>query len=215
MESNIKNGILVLVLASFACIGCNLKVTSQTSNEEEQENRVKNEIYAKLNLKADSALIYCNKKGLNSKYCILIDFSIHSGRNRMFVWDFKGDSILYEGLCCHGIGKGSTPTQVVFSNEKGSRCSSLGHYEIKSRYVSNWGINVGYQLVGMDPTNNNALERTVTLHSHRPVPSVEIYPQHLPMGYSHGCTVISDHLMTKIDSLLSSNNKKTLLWIYE
>ena len=204
---------LILILAVlFILLGnsCNTNAQSQAEIEVGKQ-----QTYAKLEMKADSALAYCKAKGLNTDYCILVDFSIHSGCDRMFVWDFQQDSIKYEGLCCHGAGKRSTPTHPVFSNEEGSLCSSLGHYKVASRYVSDWGINVGYQLKGLDSTNSNALKRAVTLHSHTPVASQEIYPRHLPMGYSHGCTVISNLLMTNLDELLKNNKNPMLLWIYE
>lgn len=208
-----KLGLVIIYL--LLAISCNSNTQIKQSETERTEEDAKEKNIRELRMKADSALIYSKSKGLNTNYCILIDFSIHSGKNRMFVWDFIGDSIKYEGLCCHGIGKGSTPSQPVYSNEEGSLCTSLGRYKITNRYISSWGIKIGYQLYGLDITNSNALKRIVTLHSHTPVPTEEVYPRHLPMGYSHGCTVISDSYMYNIDKLLKDNTKSLLLWIYE
>ena len=53
----------------------------------------------RLREKAQVAKAYCLKNGYNTNYCFLVDFSIHSGRRRFFVWDMKGDSIKYTNVC--------------------------------------------------------------------------------------------------------------------
>ncbi|SHI45352.1 murein L,D-transpeptidase catalytic domain-containing protein [Bacteroides stercorirosoris] len=168
----------------------------------------------RLKVKAREAKAYCVSKGFNTNYCFLVDFSIHSGKRRFFVWDLKGDSIKYASLCAHGYGKDSTPSKPVFSNVPGSLCSSLGKYKIGIRAYSKWGINVHYKLHGLEPTNDNAFKRIVVLHSYTPLPATEIYPLHLPLGMSQGCPVICDETMRQIDALLKVEAKSVLLWIY-
>lgn len=170
--------------------------------------------YNRIKLKADSARSFCRQEGFNTRYCFLVDFSIHSGKKRFFVWDFKGDSIKYASLCAHGYGKNSTTTKPVYSNVEGSFCSSLGRYKIGIRSYSKWGINVHYKLHGLEATNNNAFKRYVVLHSFTPVPRAEIYPMHLPLGMSQGCPVICNEAMTRIDALLKTLKEPVLLWIY-
>ncbi len=58
----------------------------------------------RLREKAQAGKAYCDKNGCNTNYCFLVDFSIHSGKRRFFVWDFKGDSVKYASLCAHGYG---------------------------------------------------------------------------------------------------------------
>ena len=170
----------------------------------------------RLKAKASEAKAYCISKGFNTNYCFLVDFSIHSGKKRFFVWDFKGDSIKYASLCAHGYGKDSTPSKPVFSNVPGSLCSSLGKYKVGIRAYSKWGINVHYKLHGLEATNNKAFERIVVLHSYTPLPTTEVYPSHLPLGMSQGCPVICDETMRQIDALLKAEvkSKPVLLWIY-
>lgn len=161
----------------------------------------------------NEALTFCKKNKMDTSIAIMVDMSIHSGKNRIFVYDFNRKEITIEGLCAHGVGGGSTPTKPVFSNKEGSYCTSLGKYKVKGRAYSNWGINVHYKMYGLEKTNSKAFKRIVVLHSYSPVPNQEIYPQTL-FGQSAGCPVLSDTTMRKIDELLKTRKKPVLLWIY-
>jgi hypothetical protein len=164
--------------------------------------------------RTNEALAFCKQNKMDTSIAIMVDMSIHSGKNRIFVYDFKQKEITVEGLCAHGVGGGSTPTKPVFSNKEGSYCTSLGKYKVKGRSYSNWGINIHYKMYGLEKTNSNAFKRIVVLHSYTPVPNQEIYPQTL-FGQSAGCPVLSDGTMRKIDALLKTKKKPVLLWIYE
>ena len=66
----------------------------------------------------------------------------------------------------------------------------------------------------LETSNNNAFKRIVVLHSYTPISSVEIYPAHLPMGWSLGCPVTDNDTMTYLDTKLKNTKKSVLLWIY-
>ncbi|MDQ0969686.1 hypothetical protein QFZ20_005089 [Flavobacterium sp. W4I14] len=172
--------------------------------------RANNEISA---YRIKDALDFCKKNTMDTTIAIMVDMSIHSGKNRIFVYDFNKQEITIKGLCAHGVGAGSTPTKPVFSNKEGSYCTSLGKYKVKGRSYSNWGIKIHYKMYGLEKTNSNAFKRIVVLHSYTPVPNQEIYPQTL-FGQSAGCPVLSDSTMRKIDALLKTRKKSVLLWIY-
>jgi hypothetical protein len=193
---------LFLVLQMSGAIGLSNRPDSDT-------------LIARLRLKADSAFQYCRSNGFSEKYCFLIDFGIHSGKNRFFIWDFEKDTIVRAGLCAHGYGGNSTPDRPEYSNEEGSYCSSQGRYRTGISSYSQWGIHVHYKLHGLEPTNSNAFKRIVVLHSYKYVPDGEIYPLYLPMGYSAGCPVVSNAMMTAADKLLKDSDKPFLLWIFE
>jgi len=199
----------VLFLLLVACS----RGKQETANTETEINNAE-KLVETLRFRADTALLFCKKNRLNTDFCLLVDMSEHSGKNRFFVWDFKGDSILDRSLCAHGYGKKSTQSRPVFSNIEGSYCTSLGKYKTGVRSYSQYGINVHYKLHGYDPTNNNAFKRIVVLHSYSHVPESEIYPNHLPLGYSQGCPVINNLLMARLDSMFKRQQKPTLLWIY-
>jgi hypothetical protein len=160
------------------------------------------------------ALRFCRKEKLDTTYAFFVDMRLPSGKNLFFIVDLQNKKIIQSGLCCHGMGKGSSEKVPVFSNEPGSNCTSLGKYKTGKRAYSNWGIHIHYKMHGLEKTNNNAFERIVVLHSYDPVPEEEIYPQDLPMGWSLGCPVISNGLMRKIDTLLKTKKRDVLLWVY-
>ena len=89
---------------------------------------------------AEEALLYCKKNKISTDFFVLIDFSIHSGKKRMFIWDFKKDKITDSFLVSHGCG--SQPTardyskeKPAFSNQPNSHSSSLGKYWIGTKKV--------------------------------------------------------------------------------
>lgn len=193
------------------------KAMTEKSEKEREQLEQQKAFEQRLRTKAEKALVFARNEGFDLNHAFLVDFNIHSGKNRFFVWDYKADSILYSSLCAHGCGTGdnkSSFTDIKYSNVEGSYCSSLGKYKIGVSSYSNWGINVHYKLHGLEETNSNAFKRIVVLHSYAPVPSSEIYPRHLPMGYSQGCPVINDEVMTEIDKLMKQKSKPVLLWIY-
>jgi hypothetical protein len=163
---------------------------------------------------ATEALRFCRSHRLDTSIAFLFDAGAHSGRKRFFIYDLQKRRAIRSGLVCHGMGGNSTCEEPRFSNRQGSNCTSLGKYRTGARAYSRWGIHVHYKLHGLEPTNSNAFDRIVVLHSYDPVPDQEIYPAHLPMGWSLGCPVISNSVMSFADSLLQRSNRPLLLWVY-
>ncbi len=162
------------------------------------------------------ALNFCIQNKLNTDFYILIDMSNHSGKERLFVYDFKTDSILLSGLCSHGCGeslwgKDLTKNSPSFSNIPNSHLSSLGKYKIGNRGYSNWGIHINYRIHGLEKTNNNAFKRDIVLHSWEKISDTEIFPKGTPEGW--GCPAVSNNTMKKLDKLLHYSKKPILLWI--
>ncbi|MDR2138983.1 MAG: murein L,D-transpeptidase catalytic domain family protein [Tannerella sp.] len=204
--------VLVTVLAVVAVVFLLLHVSGAVGLRNHPE---RDALMARLRVKADSALTYCRNNGLSEKYCFLIDFGIHSGKNRFFIWDFEQDTVVRAGLCAHGHGGNSTPDRPAYSNVEGSFCSSPGRYKTGIPSHSRWGIHIHYKLHGLEPTNSNAFKRIVVLHSYQYVPDAEIYPFYLPLGYSAGCPVVSNGMMRAADRLLKHSDRPFLLWIFD
>lgn len=203
---------IVVFMFLIAFLGC--KENSQNSS---LKDNFENELSEQINTKATEALKFCKENNFNTDFCILIDMTIHSEKNRMLVYNFEKKEIERSALCAHGSGKGnkkSTGPTPLFSNEEGSLLTSLGKFKIGARSYSQFGINIHYKLHGLEKTNNNAFQRIVVLHSYTPVSTTEIYPFHLPMGFSYGCPVTDDITMTYLDNKLKNTKKPVLLWIY-
>lgn len=164
------------------------------------------------------ALAYCETNGFNEDYYFLVDLSIHSGKNRFFVYDFIAEKVTEENLVTHGScdkfeDNENKWEKVKFSNEKDSHCSSKGKYKIGKRDYSSWGINVKYWLHGLEDSNSNAVDRVVVLHSWDKVKNNEIYPNYSPLSW--GCPAVSNAFMKILDEKLKATEKPVLLWIVE
>jgi len=194
--------LLILFLVVFSC-----------SNNAEKPT--KNEPNSYLNQHSE-ALKYCRLYNFSEDFYFLIDLSIHSGKNRFFVYDFNNQSVIKQGLVTHGSCDvlELNPTKyekAKFSNKNNSHCSSLGKYKIGKRDYSSWGINIKYWLDGLENSNSNARNRVVVLHSWNAVSETEIYPNVSPLSW--GCPAVSNKFMQWLDTKLQTTEKPILLWI--
>lgn len=167
--------------------------------------------------KVEEAFEFSKVQNLDTGICIFINMSEHSGKKRMFLYDFAADTIIIAGLVSHGCGKSAwsedeTKNAPVFSNLHESHCSSLGKYKIGNRGWSNWGIHVNYKLHGLEETNSNAFDRQIVLHSWGAVTNEEIFPMGTSEGY--GCPAVSNDVMKVLDKHLKTK-KNVLMWIYK
>ncbi|EGD33535.1 hypothetical protein HMPREF9071_2030 [Capnocytophaga sp. oral taxon 338 str. F0234] len=167
-------------------------------------------------LQHTQALAYCKAHKMNEDFYFLIDLSLHSGKNRFFVYDFKQEKNLYEKLVTHGSCDVKEPNPDKFevakySNQANSHCSAKGKYKIGKRDYSSWGIKVKYWLQGLETSNNNAQKRVIVLHSWEAVADREIYPRYSPLSW--GCPAVSNAFMQLLDTMLQESKKPVLLWI--
>jgi hypothetical protein len=196
-----KNIFLILCLGFICCN--NAKVETPTKDYKSTNNE---------------ALDYCKKNGFNEDYYFLLDLSIHPGKNRFFVYDFKENKISDKNLVTHGSCDQFEENpdkweKAKFSNKTDSHCSMKGKYKIGKRDYSSWGINIKYWLHGLEKTNENSVKRVVVLHSWSAVSSKEIYPKVSPLSW--GCPAVSDVFMRKLDTRLQKSEKPVLLWIID
>lgn len=202
--------LILLLIAIPIVFSCQEEI--QEKKIQIQETKV--EIEEDYSLEITYVKNFAKNKNYNKKIAFMIDYSIHSGRNRFFVIDLVGDSILKKGLVCHGDckGKNNRDTPLVFSNKSGSNCTSLGMAVISKRDYSSWGKNYKYWLEGLEKTNKNMRKRVVVLHAWEGVPDKEIYPKTMVMSW--GCPTVSVNFLDKLDVILKKN-KKVLLYSFE
>jgi hypothetical protein len=153
--------------------------------------------------------LFASVNGYNTHYCFLLDMKIPSGKKRFFVYDLKGDSVAKAGMATHGSG-GTYSPEIIFSNEPGSNCSSIGKYKISQSYNGKFGL--AYKLHGLDKTNSNAYNRFVVLHAHPSVPLEEVAPQKICTSW--GCPTVSPFYLQQLKLYLDMPGKPILLWIY-
>ena len=201
--------LLLFVLQFFSC-----EKASET-NSEKINPTVRQRDYSKFH---KDAADYCKKNNFNQEYYFLVDLSIHSGKNRFFIYDLKQDKFLLKNLVTHGScdQKETNETKwekAKFSNANNSHCSSKGKYKIGKRDSSSWGIKIKYWLHGLEKSNSNAVNRVVVLHSWTAVADNEIYPRYSPLSW--GCPAVSDDFMRILDEKLQKTKKPVLLWVIE
>lgn len=175
-----------LIFLLFGLISC------MASSDNDVSDKSKN-----YTAKHTEALAFCKKKQYCEDYYFLVDLSVHSGKKRFYVYDFKQKKITDRNLVTHGAcdaleNNDTKYEKAKFSNKNDSHCSSVGKYKVGKRDYSSWGINVKYWLDGLEDTNSNARDRVVVLHSWEAVANAEIYPQYTPLSW--GCPAVSDAL---------------------
>jgi len=113
------------------------------------------------------------------------DFSQASSHPRFHLVDIAGGRIT-SMLVAHGRGSDPTHTGWLsrFSNAAGSDCTSEGDFITAADYIGKHGRSI--RLIGLDPTNDNALSRGIVVHS-APYVCPQIVREHGVLGRSEGC----------------------------
>ncbi len=149
-------------------------------------------------------------KNYNQEIAFFIDFKIPSGKFRFFVFDLKENKILDRGLVAHGSGsEAGKEGKLKFSNLENSYQSSLGKYEVSTKYFGNFGWS--YRLKGLDITNSNALKRSIVMHSLSCVGNAESYQ---PTCLSLGCPMLSEDFFKIAANYIDKSKKAILLYAY-
>lgn len=92
----------------------------------------------------------------------VIDYSLPSNKQRMWVFDVRNEKLLYNTYVAHGKNSGDYSAH-HFSNRESSKESSLGTYITKDTYVGHKGYSLNIQ--GLDRGfNDNAYNRRVVIH---------------------------------------------------
>ena len=152
--------------------------------------------------KAAALKSYCQQRGYNADYGILVDFGRFSLQKRLYVYDFNKGKVIMNSLAGHGSGGNSSILRPDFSNAYGSHCSSLGHYRIvRERHMYNRPGVPAFELAGLDKTNSNALARGILIH-----PSVG------PLSW--GCVTLPVARYHQLSEFLKTQ-RKVIMWVYE
>lgn len=110
-----------------------------------------------------TAYTNANKRGAVKKPVLtVIDYSLPSNKQRMWVFDVRNERLLYNTYVAHGKNSGVNVAK-HFSNRESSKESSLGTYITKDTYIGHKGYSLNIQ--GLDRGfNDNAYNRRVVVH---------------------------------------------------
>jgi hypothetical protein len=117
------------------------------------------------------------------------DFGRPSAQPRLFLADMASGRV--DGfLVAHGRGSDPSHTGWLsrFSNDPSSYCTSDGAYLTGERYEGHHGDSM--RLVGLDPSNSNALARAIVVHQAAYV-GPQIVKASGVLGRSEGCFAVS------------------------
>ena len=104
-----------------------------------------------------------SRKGAVKKPVLtVIDYSLPSSKQRMWIFDVNKDKLLYNTYVAHGQNSGMT-TPNHFSNKPSSKATSLGTFVTKDTYMGSKGYSLNLQ--GLEKGfNDNAYSRRVVIH---------------------------------------------------
>ena len=92
----------------------------------------------------------------------LIDYSRPSAERRLWVIDLERGRVRFHEFVTHGLGSGKA-TSTRFSNEMGSKQSSLGLFRTAETYVGRHGYSL--RLDGLEEgVNDRARDRAIVIH---------------------------------------------------
>lgn len=203
---------LILSTALLACYAlANNPIINPhpNANIESNINNTSNPATSKVKYIAE-AKSFIQKHNFENQFCLLINMSLPSGSNRLFVYDLKKDSILYTGLVTHGNCMKYWLDGRRYDNQIGCGCTSLGKYKIGMSYHGKFGL--AYKLYGLDSSNSNAFKRFIVLHSHSCVPLKETSND---ICQSNGCPTVNPNFLNVLQKKIDASKRPILLWIYE
>lgn len=127
---------------------------------------------------------------------VIADFSAPSAQKRFHFIDLvSGKSTSM--LVAHGSGSDPAHTGFLqrFSNANGSNASCEGAFLAADYYVGKHGRS--QRLIGLDPTNNNALPRAIVVHGAW-YANADMLRTHGRLGRSQGCFAVGENQLAEV-----------------
>ncbi|GAB2516592.1 hypothetical protein GCM10027188_19240 [Lysobacter humi (ex Lee et al. 2017)] len=125
----------------------------------------------------------------------VIDYSMPSTRPRLWVFDLRGERLLYAEHVAHGQGTGENMAR-AFSNREGSHQTSLGLFRTAETYHGGNGYSL--RMDGLEPGfNDQARNRAIVMHGAAYV-NPEVAQQRGRLGRSHGCPAVRTQVAREI-----------------
>ncbi|MDF1517191.1 MAG: murein L,D-transpeptidase catalytic domain family protein [Lutibacter sp.] len=163
----------------------------------------------KIFTKAMEGYFLLKDKGIIQKDILtLVDYSLSSKENRLWVIDLKNNIILFQSLVSHGRNSGNE-FAAKFSDKPESYQSSLGFYATGETYYGKHGYSL--RLDGLEKgVNSNARARAIVVHGADYV-SEKFAQQNGRLGRSLGCLALKQGLTKEV---IDTIKDKSCLYVY-
>ncbi len=139
----------------------------------------------------------------NKRLLSIVDFTQPAYKKRFFIIDLVKKKVLYRTYVAHGLNSGNYSYATKFSNQQGSKMSSLGFYKTSETYRGKHGLSL--KLDGLEPgINDRARKRYIVMHGAK-------YVSARGVGRSWGCPAIPLPLTKSIIHLIKNGS---CLFIY-
>lgn len=137
----------------------------------------------------------------------IIDFTPASYRSRLALVDVANGRV-DKLLVAHGIGSdpGHTAFLQRFSNDDGSEATCEGAFVASDYYVGQHDRS--QRLVGLDPSNSNALSRAIVIHAAW-YANKDMLVKHGKLGRSQGCFAVGE---TELDRVFAHLGEGALVY---
>ncbi|MDF9777935.1 murein L,D-transpeptidase catalytic domain family protein [Pseudomonas baetica] len=129
----------------------------------------------------------------------VIDYSLPSTEQRLWVFDLKRRKLLFHELVAHGRNSGENMA-TLFSNQNESYATSLGLFRTQESYLGQNGYSL--RMEGLEPGfNDNAYDRAIVIHG-APYVSPVLARANGRIGRSLGCPAVRPAIAHRlIDSM--------------
>ncbi|EJM59997.1 murein L,D-transpeptidase catalytic domain family protein [Pseudomonas sp. GM48] len=129
----------------------------------------------------------------------VIDYSLPSTEQRLWVFDLKRRKLLFHELVAHGRNSGENMA-TLFSNQNESYATSLGLFRTQESYRGQNGYSL--RMEGLEPGfNDNAYDRAIVIHG-APYVSPVLARANGRIGRSLGCPAVRPAIAHRlIDSM--------------
>ncbi|WP_417567967.1 murein L,D-transpeptidase catalytic domain family protein [Marinobacter sp.] len=125
----------------------------------------------------------------------VIDFSLPSSEERLWIFDLEKGKLLLRDLVAHGKNSGNFES-TEFSNKEGSYQSSIGLFQASESYYGKHGY--ALRLDGLEPgINDHARQRAIVIHGADYV-SDSWVSKYGRIGRSHGCPAVDNQVIRQV-----------------
>lgn len=134
-------------------------------------------------------------EGHASGKLIVVDYSLHSSKERLFVIDLESGAVT-AFRAAHGLGSDADHDGYLdrFSNVSGSQASPEGLFRFAEEYSGKHGKS--FRLDGLDEGNKTSRARAIVIHA-ASYAEPAFLKQHGKLGRSNGCIVFSKADLTR------------------